>query len=298
MMSNIGLTAKRAFPAAQSIASQNLGSQTRNMATLKEIQLRLKSITNISKITKSMKMIASTKTARAQRAMEASRQNGIIANTTVEASGVSAAEGDKKLIIVSSSDKGLCGGIHSSVSRYVRTYIKDHPEEKVVVLGDKSKSQLVRMVPNNLMYSFNQIGRVSPTFEESCAIATKILEEPEFAFDTADIVFNKFVSAISYEPQVLTCYSKEKFENSPNYAAFEIPDSVIDNYNEFLFATNIHWAIVEGHASEMAAKRAAMDNATSNANDLIGKLTLQYNRGRQAVITNQLIEVITGASAL
>ncbi|OLY77848.1 ATP synthase subunit gamma, mitochondrial [Smittium mucronatum] len=297
-MMNIGFTAKRVSPVAQSIVSQNIGNQTRNMATLKEIQLRLKSITNISKITKSMKMIASTKTTRAQRAMEASRQNGMISNMTVEATGVTEPENSKKLIIVSSSDKGLCGGIHSSVSRYVRNYIRDHPEEKVVVLGDKSKSQLMRMVPNNLIYSFNQIGRVAPTFEESCAIATKILEDPEFSFDTADIIYNKFVSAISYEATVLKCYSKEQLENAPNFAAFEVPDGVMDNYNEFLLATNVHWAIVEGHASEMAAKRAAMDNATSNAQDLIGKLTLQYNRGRQAVITNQLIEVITGASAL
>ncbi|PVU96026.1 hypothetical protein BB559_002536 [Furculomyces boomerangus] len=298
MISNLNLASKRLQPLAKSAIAINQAQQTRNMATLKETQLRLKSITNISKITNSMKMIASTKTARAQRAMEASRQNGIIAAETAKISQVQESEDAKKLIIISSSDKGLCGGIHSSVSKFTRRRLADFPEEKVIIIGDKSKVQIQRVFPQNVLAHFNQVGRAVPSFEESCAIASTILEDPEFKFDVADIVYNKFVSPISYEAQVLPSYDIGQIVQAPNFSIYEVPDGVLENYNEFLFANNIHWAIVEGHASEMSAKRTAMDNATNNAKDLIGKLTLVYNRGRQAVITNQLIEVITGASAL
>ncbi|KAJ2436249.1 atp3 gamma subunit of the F1 sector of mitochondrial F1F0 ATP synthase, partial [Coemansia sp. D1744] len=85
---------------------------------------------------------------------------------------------------------------------------------------------------------------------------------------------------------------------APNFKAYEYQDEVLENLNEFLLANSLHWALVEGHAAEMAAKRSAMENATKNAGDIINRLTLQYNRGRQAVITNELIDIITGASAL
>ncbi|PVU88853.1 hypothetical protein BB561_005674 [Smittium simulii] len=291
-------TCRSVLSARASLQNQSLGQSVRNMATLKEIQIRLKSITNISKITASMKMIASTKTARAQRSMEAARQNGIISADCAKFTEVKDQDEAKKILIVSSSDKGLCGGIHSSVSRFTRNLLREHPESKIVIIGDKSKAQLSRIASNNIYLNFNQIGQLIPSYEESCGIASSILEDPDLNFDVADIIFNKFVSPISYESNVLKSFSAEYISNAPNFAVYEIPDGALENYNEFMFANNVHWAIVEGHAAEMAAKRAAMENATSNAGDLIQRLTLQYNRGRQAVITNQLIEVITGASAL
>ncbi|PVV02504.1 hypothetical protein BB560_003040 [Smittium megazygosporum] len=298
MISGLG-SATRSQPLMRSVfLNSALNQSSRNMATLREIQTRLKSVTNIAKITKSMKMIASTKTTRAQRAMEQARQNGIVSNDGVKYTDVKDEEGIKKIVIVSSSDKGLCGGIHSCVSRFTRDHLATNPGEKVVVIGDKAKAQIIRMSPGSIVMNFNQVGKLIPTFEESSAIATEILNNPDTTFDCAQIVYNKFISAISYEPEVIPSFTTEYIQKAPSFAVYEIPDGVLENYNEFLFATNLHWALVEGHATEMAAKRAAMDNATNNAEEIIGKLTLQYNRGRQALITNQLIEVITGASAL
>ncbi|KAJ2389792.1 atp3 gamma subunit of the F1 sector of mitochondrial F1F0 ATP synthase, partial [Coemansia sp. RSA 2559] len=137
------------------------------MATLREIQTRLKSVTNISKITASMKMIASTKTTRAQRAMNVARAYGQVSNDLLKQAEVEKAEGAKELLVTVSSDKGLCGGIHSSLSRYSRKYIAGNSEVPIVILGDKAKVQLQRMYPGNIKYSFNQLGSTIPTYDES-----------------------------------------------------------------------------------------------------------------------------------
>ncbi|OMH81209.1 ATP synthase subunit gamma, mitochondrial [Zancudomyces culisetae] len=243
-------------------------------------------------------MIASTKTSRAQRAMDSAREYGMVNNKLVSQTKIEEPEAKKKIIVISSSDKGLCGGIHSSVSRYTRNYLRTHPEEKVVVIGDKAKAQMNRMAPMNVAKHFTHIGSVIPSFEEASAIATEILQDPELEFDVADIVYNRFITVISYEAETIKNYDIKHITAAPEFLSYEVSEEILENYNEFMFANNIYWAIVEGHASEMAAKRTAMENATNNANDLIDKLTLIYNRGRQAVITNELIEVITGASAL
>ncbi|KAJ1936115.1 atp3 gamma subunit of the F1 sector of mitochondrial F1F0 ATP synthase, partial [Linderina pennispora] len=271
---------------------------SRNMATLKEIQVRLKSVTNISKITASMKMIASTKTTRAQRAMNVARAYGQVSNDFVKQSGVEKAEGAKELLVVASSDKGLCGGIHSSLSRASRRYLAENAETPVVILGDKAKVQIQRVYANNIRYNFNQLGSTIPTFDETSAIASTILADKSIEFDSAKILYNQFVSAIAFETGSIESFPIAQIVEAPNFAAYEVQDEILENLNEFLFANNLHWALVEGHASEMAAKRTAMENATKNAGDMIQRLTLQYNRGRQAVITNELIDIITGASAL
>ncbi|KAG2221762.1 hypothetical protein INT45_003402, partial [Circinella minor] len=273
------------------------GVQARNMATLKEIQLRLKSVSNIEKITKSMKMIASTKVNKAQRGMEAARAFGAASNSLYQNAETKAAEDGKTLFVATSSDRGLCGGIHSSVSKATRRLLEAKPESEVVVLGDKPKAQLLRFARDNIVITFNQIGKDLPTFDEACSIADKVQAEG-VEFDTAEIVYNEFKSVIAYEANTISVFSQEAFKASPNFAAYEIEDDVLANLQEFTFANSIYWALVEGHASEMCAKRAAMENATSNAGDMITKLTMTYNRGRQAVITNELIDIITGASAL
>ncbi|KAJ1855375.1 atp3 gamma subunit of the F1 sector of mitochondrial F1F0 ATP synthase [Coemansia sp. RSA 1822] len=272
--------------------------QTRNMATLKEIQTRLKSITNISKITASMKMIASTKTTRAQRAMKVARAYGKVSNDFVKQAEVEKAAEAKELLITVSSDKGLCGGIHSSLARQSRKYLAENPDAPVVVLGDKAKVQLQRAYPNNIKYSFSQLGSTIPTFDETSAIASTVLNDKEIVFDNAKLLYNRFVSAIAFETDSIECFPIEQIVEAPNFKAYEYQDEVLENLNEFLLANSLHWALVEGHAAEMAAKRSAMENATKNAGDIINRLTLQYNRGRQAVITNELIDIITGASAL
>ncbi|KAJ1920240.1 atp3 gamma subunit of the F1 sector of mitochondrial F1F0 ATP synthase [Mycoemilia scoparia] len=275
------------------------GNQTRNMATLKEIQGRLKSVTNISKITKSMKMIASTKTTRAQRAMNVARIYGITSNEFIKQAGITTPENATELVVVSSSDKGLCGGIHSSVSRFTRSYLKENADTELVVIGDKAKAQLQRLFPSNIKLNFNQIGSFTPTYEESTSIANAILNNPDIKYDISKIVYNKFVSAIAYEADTMVCpNSVEQINAGSNINAYEADAEILENLKEFLFGNQVFWALVEGHAAEMAAKRTAMENATKNAEEMIQKLTLTYNRGRQAQITNELIDIITGASAL
>ncbi|KAI9300716.1 ATP synthase F1, gamma subunit [Cunninghamella echinulata] len=273
------------------------GAQTRNMATLKEVQLRLKSVQNIEKITGSMKMIASTKVNKAQRGMEAARAFGVSSNALFNNAETKPLEGSKTLLVASSSDRGLCGGIHSSVSKATRRAIADKPEAPVVVLGDKPKAQLSRAVRGNIAITFNQIGKNIPTFEEAASIA-EIIESSGIEYDTVDIIYNKFLSAISYEADVIRAYSQDTFKASGNFGAYEIEDDVLANLQQFSLANAIYHAMAEGHAAEMCAKRAAMENATKNAGEMITKLTMFYNRGRQAVITNELIDIITGASAL
>ncbi|KAJ2721728.1 atp3 gamma subunit of the F1 sector of mitochondrial F1F0 ATP synthase [Coemansia sp. Benny D115] len=292
MFARSAITTRSAAPALNALG------QTRNMATLKEIQNRLKSVTNISKITASMKMIASTKTTRAQRAMNVARAYGKVSNDFVEQAEVKKADGAKELLITVSSDKGLCGGIHSSLSRHSRKYLADHPEAPVVILGDKAKVQLQRLYPENIKYSFSQIGSTIPTFDETSSIASTILSDKSIEFDNAKLVYNKFVSAIAFETSEIESYPISQIVEAPNFKAYEVQEEILENLDEFLFANSLHWALVEGHAAEMAAKRTAMENATKNAGDMIQRLTLQYNRGRQTVITNELIEIITGASAL
>ncbi|KZT54976.1 putative ATP3-F1F0-ATPase complex, F1 gamma subunit [Calocera cornea HHB12733] len=273
----------------------------RNMATLREIELRLKSVKNIEKITKSMKMIASTKLARAQRAMNAAKIYGI-ANTSVyehaEAEKTESEGKTKKLFIVVSSDRGLCGGIHSSVSKATRREVaKDPADSKIIVLGDKSKAQLQRQLPGEIALTFNQIGKDIPTFADGAVIADQIVKSG-IEYDSVHLIYNKFMSAISYEAHVVEVFSEQTLKNSPNFRVYEMEDDVTRDLSEFALANAIFAALVEGHASEQSSRRNAMDNASKNAGEMINALTMQYNRGRQAVITNELIDIITGASAL
>ncbi|KAG1445398.1 hypothetical protein G6F56_009929 [Rhizopus delemar] len=244
-----------------------------------------------------MKMIASTKVTKAQRSMEAARAFGASSNSLFENAETKAAEGSKDLFVAASSDRGLCGGIHSSVSKAARRAVNESPESPLVVLGDKPKAQLSRVFRKNLVVTFNQIGKDVPSFEEASSIVD-VIKAQDVEYDTAKIIYNKFKSVIAYEAEIIPVYNEATFKNSPNFAVYEIEDDVLANLQEFNFANSVYWALVEGHASEMSAKRTAMENATKNAGEMIGKLTMTYNRGRQAVITNELIDIITGASAL
>ncbi|KAJ6621312.1 ATPase, F1 complex, gamma subunit domain-containing protein [Mycena sp. CBHHK59/15] len=277
------------------------------MATLREIELRLKSVKNIEKITKSMKMIASTKLAKAQRAMAAGKEYGL-ANSEVFANSTSATSAPNKLFIVISSDKGLCGGIHSSVTKATRRAFAGSAESPllndeskavevdgaspIMVIGDKSKAQLLRTMSKNLRMSFNQIGRDVPTFADAAGVADLIIKSG-VPHESVVIVHNKFVSAISYEPTAI--------EESEGFKAYEMEDDFTKDLAEFSLANAIYAALVEAHACETVPGkpiRNAMDNASKNATDMISSLQMQYNRGRQAAITNELVDIITGASAL
>jgi len=285
----------------------------RNMATLREIELRLKSVRNIEKITKSMKMIASTKLAKAQRAMTAGKEYGL-ANSEVFDHVPTDKPANKKLFLVVSSDKGLCGGIHSSVSKATRRALagtEDSPllasankndttaeaDSPIVVIGDKSKNQLSRVLSNNLAMTFNQIGRDIPTFADAAAVADLVVKSG-VQYDAVFLVYNKFVSALSYEAAVMQVKGEEALKESDAFKVYENEDDATKDLAEFSLANAIYAALVEGHACEQSARRNAMDSASKNATDMIASLQMQYNRGRQAAITNELVDIITGASAL
>jgi len=184
-------------------------------ATLREIEGRLKSIRNIEKITKTMKVVASTKLTRAQRAMTASRSYGQTSNTVFENAETKALEGtDKKyLIVVASSDKGLCGGIHSGLSKKVRRMIAENPNADIVVLGEKCKAQLSRSNPKNIKLNFAGVGKDIPTFADASAIADQISLLPE-DYSSIQIVYNKFINAQSYEATPIEAFSEEAIANS------------------------------------------------------------------------------------
>ncbi|OCK84703.1 ATP synthase F1 [Lepidopterella palustris CBS 459.81] len=267
-------------------------------ATLREIEGRLKSIRNIEKITKTMKIVASTKLTRAQRAMTESRQYGITSNTVFEKAETKPIEGEgkKTLIVVCSSDKGLCGGIHSGLSRKTRKILSEQSDIDLVILGEKCKSQLGRSNGKNIALSFAGVGKDVPTFADAQAIADQICLLPT-DYASIQIIYNKFINATSYEPVGIEAFSEEAIANSPNYAAFEIDDEVLSNLREYTLANSLYWALAEGHACEQSARRNAMDNASKNAGDMITRFQILFNRTRQAVITGELVEIITGAAA-
>lgn len=287
-----------AFNAAAAVSVRPIAANAAGYATLREIEGRLKSIRNIEKITKTMKIVASTKLSRAQRAMVESRSYGETSNTVFEKAETKPIESEDKktLIIVCSSDKGLCGGIHSGLSRATRRMLEKKPNSDLVVLGEKSKAQLGRSSGKNIQLSFAGVGKDVPTFADAQAIADQISLLPT---DYADvqILYNKFINATSYEATPIEAFSEEAIRESPNFAAFEIDDEVLANLREYALANSLYWALAEGHACEQSARRNAMDNASKNAGDMINKFQILYNRTRQAVITGELVEIITGASA-
>ncbi|ODQ67318.1 gamma subunit of the F1 sector of mitochondrial F1F0 ATP synthase [Nadsonia fulvescens var. elongata DSM 6958] len=286
------------FALRTAAASGSIRTSTRSYATLREIEIRLKSIKNIEKITNTMKIVASTKLTKAQRAMEISRVYGTSNDAVYKNAGtVIAEEAPKKLVVILSSDKGLCGSVHSQIAKAARLYLKSNPESDVVAVGEKIKAQISRSHAKNLVLSFASIGKDAPTFNEAALIATEI-QSLGSAYDDIQIFYNKFVSGVSFEPSHKPAFSQSTIENSPSFGTFELEEEVVGNLAEFSLANTIYSALAEGHASEVSARRNAMDNASKNARDMISKYSILYNRTRQAVITNELVDIVTGASAL
>jgi len=298
MLSRAARPALRAGMAAATRPAPLVAANAAGYATLREIEGRLKSIRNIEKITKTMKVVASTKLTRATRAMAESRKYGQTSNTVFESAETKPIEGEgkKALIIVCSSDKGLCGGVHSGLSRKVRKMLADAPETDLAVIGEKCKAQLGRNNARNMVLSFSGAGKDVPTFSDSLTIADQISLLP-VQYDSIKIVYNKFINASSYEATDVEAYSEEAITQSANFSAFEIEDEVLPNLREYALANSLFWALAEGHACEISARQNAMDNASKNAGDMINKFQILYNRTRQAVITGELVEIITGAAA-
>ncbi|KAK3496954.1 ATP synthase gamma chain mitochondrial precursor [Neurospora hispaniola] len=290
--------ARPALRAGAAVSSRAAAPGAATFATLREIETRLKSIRNIEKITNTMKIVASTKLNRAQRAMTESRGYGATSNevfTSAETKPLEA-EGKKKLVVVCSSDKGLCGGVHSGLARFIRRRAATEPEFDIVIIGEKAKAQLSRTNSKDIVLNFSGVGKDIPTFVEASAIADQITQL-KGDYSSVEIVYNKFINATSYEPTVIEAFSEEAILASPNFSAFEVDEEVLGNLREYALANSLYWALCEGHACEISARRNAMDNASKNAGEMISKYQILFNRTRQAVITGELVEIITGATA-
>lgn len=184
-------------------------------ATLREIEGRLKSMNNMKKITNTMKVVASTKLTRATRAMDESRKYGETANEVFDAAETTSPEVEEKksLIIVCSSDRGLCGGIHSGLSRRIRKLFAEDGPADLVVIGEKCRAQLSRSNPKNIQLTFSGIGRNVPTFSDAQAIADQISLLPG-EYTDVKILYNKFINAQSYEPSFIEAFSEEAITQS------------------------------------------------------------------------------------
>ncbi|KAI0898642.1 ATP synthase F1 gamma [Annulohypoxylon nitens] len=299
MLSRAARPALRAGAAAIPARTANNGAAA-GYATLREIEGRLKSIRNIEKITNTMKIVASTKLTRATRAMNDSRKYGQTSNQVFESAETKPLEpeGKKVLYIVCSSDKGLCGGVHSGLTRFMRrsVLLPDQQPADLVLIGEKSRAQLSRTNAKDIVLSFAGIGKDIPTFADAQAIADQVTQLPT-EYSDIKIVYNKFINATSYEPTIVEAYSEEAFANSPNFSAFEVDEELLSNLREYSLANSLFWALAEGHACEISARQQAMDNASKNAGEMISKYQILFNRTRQAVITGELVEIITGATA-
>lgn len=261
--------------------------------------MRLKSIKNIEKITNTMKIVASTRLNKAQRAMATSRAYHEADGKFYETAETKfVEEPEKTLFVVVSSDKGLCGSIHSQIAKAARKRLAEVPNATVVTIGDKVKAQLLRTNANNIALSFNGVGKEAPTFTEATLISDEIAKLG--SFDKVEVLYNKFVSGVSFEPESFPVYDAAAIDASEKLATFEVEDdqNVTSSASEFSFANSILSAMADGYASEVSARRNAMDNASKNAGDMISRYSILYNRTRQAVITNELVDIITGASSL
>ncbi|KAF3859381.1 hypothetical protein F7725_021780 [Dissostichus mawsoni] len=274
--------------------------QVRNMATLKDITIRLKSIKNIQKITKSMKMVAAAKYARAERALKPSRVYGAGALALYEKADIQVAEEkvNKHLIIGVSSDRGLCGAVHSNVGRAIKSQIAlagTGTEVMVINVGDKLRALLKRTHGKHILLSCKEVGRKPPSFGDASVVATEVLNLG-YEYDKASVIFNRFKSVISYKTESKPLFSPETVESMSVYD--DIDADVLRNYQEFAMVNIIYLAMKESTTAEQSARMTAMDSASKNASEMIDRLTLTFNRTRQAVITKELIEIISGAAAL
>merc|ERR1712071_55001 len=276
-------------------------AQVRHMATLKDISIRLKSVKNIQKITKSMKMVSAAKYARAERELKNARPYGQGAAAFYEQ--VDAAEPEekkKRLLVAMTSDKGLCGAVHSSICKAIKLEMKENPqgEVKIVCVGDKSRAQLRRTNSNEIMMVIADIGKKPATFSDAGIVAEAIMTSG-YEFDAGAIYYNWFKSVVSYKTSQLQLYTEETITKAANFSLYDSLDSdVTQSYLEFSLASLLYHAMKEGTCSEQSARMSAMDSASKNAGEMIDKLTLTFNRTRQAVITRELIEIISGAAAL
>ncbi|CAL8107487.1 unnamed protein product [Calicophoron daubneyi] len=275
------------------------------MATLKDIAVRLRSVKSIQKITASMKMVATSKYSRAERELRPARPYGKGARAFYEATEISKADADVKqcnLIIAVTSDRGLCGAANSSIVKTIRNLFKENPElehnTKLVLIGDKSRAMLIRQHRNSFVVTFSGVGKKAPTFEDAAEVAQHLLAG-DIKFKKAMMYYNTFKSVVSYITTPQPIVSLEEVSSAEKLSQYDsVDDDVLRSYNEYLLTSLIFFALKEATTSEQSARMTAMDSATKNAGEMIDKLTLSFNRTRQAAITRELTEIISGAAAV
>jgi len=282
-------------------SARHLSLSAHHQATLKDVRIKLKSVTNIQKITKTMQMVSASKYARAERELKPARVYGGGAAAVFEKAELETDESKPNhLIIAISSDRGLCGGIHSGVAKGVKAYTSEHPDvdTKLIICGDKAKSALQRTHPHNILCTLNELGRKPPLFEEASFIAQQVIDTG-YEFDVCKMFYNKFKSAISYDLTLQDIHSFKTLTTAETMLQYDdVDEDVLQNFYEFSLANLVFFGMKESACSEQSARMSAMDNATKNAGDMISALQIVYNRTRQAVITTELIEIISGTVAL
>ena len=293
------------------------------MPSLKDLRNRITSVKSTQKITKAMKMVAAAKLRKAQENAEKGRaysekMNNIIGNLKQSIADVSSApkllagndKSEVHLCIVITADRGLCGGFNTNIVKKAREFfnqiIDANKKLKIITVGSKGDDQIKRNFKDYIVekISYKNIKNIS--LNEASELTSKIITMFENnEFDVCTIFYNKFKSVISQEPQAQQIIPVENLdadvENSQDEDQYEFePDE--NEILEYLLPQNIttqlYKAFLENAASEQGSRMSAMDNATRNAGDLIDKLTINYNRSRQAVITKELIEIISGAESL
>jgi len=284
------------LPAAGNMLALN--QQQRGMATLKMISMRLKSVKNIQKITQSMKMVSAAKYSRAERELKQCRPYGEGSKQFYEKAEVAPPAESKKLYIAITSDRGLCGACHTGVARNIRGDLQADPNIKVICVGDKSRAVLQRLYGKNIILVASEVGRLPPQFLDAAKLANEIMN-CGYEFSDGKIIYNKFKSVVSYGVSDIPLFSLKTVESAAKLPVYDSLDSdVIQCYLEFSMASLLFYTMKEGACSEQSSRMTAMDNASKNAGEMIDKLTLTFNRTRQAVITRELIEIISGAAAL
>jgi F-type H+-transporting ATPase subunit gamma len=290
------------------------------MQSLKDLKIRIESVKSTRKITKAMQMVAAAKLRRAQEGAEAARPYAgrmlaVLGNlaggvgTGPSAPRLLAGSGDDQthLLVVATSERGLCGGFNSSIVRLARTRINALQAAgktvKVLTVGKKGREQL-RRDHGKLLVGHVDLGQVRKLgYTDAAAIARDILHRyDEGEFDVCTIFYNRFQSVISQIPtQRQLIPAVFDAEEAAAVALYEYEPEEGAILAELLprgVATQIFTALLENAASEQGARMSAMDSATRNAGDMIDRLTIVYNRSRQAAITKELIEIISGAEAL
>ena len=292
------------------------------MPSLKDLKKRISSVKSTQKITKAMKMVAAAKLRRAQESAERGRpfsekMNNIILNLSNSISDkensskflVGTGKDNIHLCVVITADRGLCGGFNTNICRKAKNYfdkvLKENKTLKIITVGSKGYDQLKRIYGKYIIEKINFKGFKKITYKEAEDVGKVIIRLfNELQFDVCKIFYNKFKNVISQIPQEqqiipIENQNQKEFKKSDKFYEFEPEENeILNNLLPRNISAQIFKALLENAASEQGSRMTAMDNATRNAGDLVDKLTITYNRSRQAAITKELIEIISGAESL